>query len=181
MTQLQVVSFLNDVKTNKNLLQRKSINDKICGRIENRGKIVMFCEKCGAKLPDTAQFCTSCGNRVNILKKVPDTTVLLSVKPTFNFWYIIFPYIIDGLFMILLFTVPVAVIFHFIGMILGLVGMVIMAICISISTVFKKREYDNYSYDFYKTKVIYRDNYLNKAEKEVKYKYIREVVIHQTF
>ena len=28
----------------------------------------MFCEKCGTKLPDTADFCTNCG--INIVKNV---------------------------------------------------------------------------------------------------------------
>jgi len=36
-------------------------------------------------------------------------------------------------------------------------------------------------YDFYKTKVIFQDSFLNKSEKEVKYKYIREVGMRQSF
>ena len=37
-----------------------------------------------------------------------------------------------------------------------------------------------YEYDFYKTKVVYSDSFLNKVEKEVKYKYIRECVLTRT-
>ena len=44
-----------------------------------------------------------------------------------------------------------------------------------------KKQYENYNYDFYRTKVIYRDSFLNVSEKEVKYKYIREVTMRQTF
>ena len=31
-------------------------------------------------------------------------------------------------------------------------------------------------YHFYGTKLVYRDSFLNLAEKEIKYKYIREVI-----
>ena len=50
----------------------------------------------------------------------------------------------------------------------------IIAICI-VWIAFRKAQYDNYSYDFYKTKVTYKDGFLNKSEKEVKYKHIREI------
>ncbi len=57
---------------------------------------------------------------------------------------------------------------------------IVVALLFGISYIFTKKQYDNYSYDFYKTKVIYRDSFLNVSEKEVKYKYIREVTMRQT-
>ena len=33
------------------------------------------------------------------------------------------------------------------------------------------------NYEFYRTKIEYSDSFLNKAEKEVKYKHIRETVL----
>lgn len=62
-----------------------------------------------------------------------------------------------------------------------LVGFVILAIILGIKTALNKKQYDNFCYDFYKTKVIYKDSFLNLSEKEVKYKYIREVTMRQTF
>ena len=140
----------------------------------------MLCKICGAQLSDTAQFCTNCGNRVNIEENIPDTTVQLRVKPTFNFWYIIIKYIFGGLFIVLFCVLTFGNSFLFNGLIWGLIGMFIMIIYAIIVTILKKKEYNYCSYDFYRTKVIYRDNYLNKSEKEIKYKYIREVVMYQT-
>lgn len=50
-----------------------------------------------------------------------------------------------------------------------------------IQVAINKKQYKNYTYDFYKTKVIYKDSFLNVSEKEVKYKYIREITMRQTF
>ena len=54
----------------------------------------MFCEKCGNQLPDTADFCPKCGNefdsQVNIINNVRNNNeVLLEVRPTFKFSYIV--------------------------------------------------------------------------------------------
>ena len=35
----------------------------------------MFCEKCGTKLPDTAEFCTNCGTRISDSKETPKEEV----------------------------------------------------------------------------------------------------------
>ena len=56
----------------------------------------MFCEKCGAKLEDDALFCTKCGAKVGASEstkqeKVEDNEIRLKVKPTFKFWYMMFP------------------------------------------------------------------------------------------
>ena len=41
-------------------------------------------------------------------------------------------------------------------------------------------QYKNLSYNFYTTKVEYVDGFLNKEEKELKYKFIREVTMSQS-
>lgn len=145
----------------------------------------MFCEKCGNKLPDTADFCTNCGTstRKNINKneRIPDTEIMLRVKPTFDFGYMVLPSLIIYIVLILILAFVFAMITPIAGIIMGLISFVILALCIGIKTAINKKQYDNYTYDFYKTKVIYKDSFLNLSEKEVKYKYIREVTMRQTF
>lgn len=145
----------------------------------------MFCEKCGTQLPDTAEFCTNCGNNIaktrKVEEKVPDTIVQLKVKPTFNFGYMVLPSLIIYLVLILILAFIFAMMEPIVGIVIGLIGLIILALCLGISTALKKKQYDSYSYDFYKTKVIYKDSFLNLSEKEVKYKYIREVTMRQTF
>ena len=62
----------------------------------------MFCEKCGNQLPDTADFCPKCGNefdsQVNIINNVRNNNeVLLEVRPTFKFSYIVLPKLLKEL------------------------------------------------------------------------------------
>ena len=63
---------------------------------------------------------------------------------------------------------------NIIGITLG-----IIAIYIIIKMIFEKIQYDHYEYNFYNTKVEYIDGFLNKEEKELKYKYVREVTMNQ--
>lgn len=53
-----------------------------------------------------------------------------------------------------------------------------LAVCI-VATFFRKIQYSKTNYEFLKTKVEYVDGFFNQEEKEVKYKYIREVVMTQ--
>ena len=67
------------------------------------------------------------------------------------------------------------------GLIFGIIFLLIFGIILGIKVAINKKQYANYTYDFYKTKVIYQDSFLNVSEKEVKYKSIREITMHQTF
>ena len=145
----------------------------------------MFCERCGTQLPDNAEFCTNCGT--NIAKgiktntKIPDTEIQLRVQPTFKFGYMVLPSLIVFIILILIFGGMIMIISPIAGIIVALIGFVILAIGMGIKVAINKKQYDNYIYDFYRTKVIYKDSFLNMSEKEVKYKYIREVTMRQTF
>ena len=70
----------------------------------------MFCEKCGNKLPDNANFCPKCGNEFDEIStnnnvnngtntNINKDEVIFEVKSTFKFSYIMLPklikYIID--------------------------------------------------------------------------------------
>lgn len=145
----------------------------------------MFCERCGAQLPDTAEFCTSCGTNINKARKntekIPDTEIQFSVKPTFNFIYMVLPSIISFLFVIMSLAFMFLMISVEASIGITIIGFVLLAIIVGINTIIKKKQYDSYYYEFYNTKVIYRDSFLNISEKEIKYKYIREATMRQTF
>ena len=147
----------------------------------------MFCERCGTHLPDTAEFCTNCGTRVAggekkaTSEKIPDTEIQLRVQPTFKFGYMVLPSLIMYGIMILIFSIMFAMISVSTGVTVFIVCFIIMSTILAIKTAINKKQYDSFCYDFYKTKVIYRDSFLNLSEKEVKYKYIREVTMRQTF
>ena len=147
----------------------------------------MFCERCGTQLPDTAEFCTNCGTSIArggrrpTAEKIPDTEIQLRVQPSFKFAYMVLPSaIVFGIF-ILFFSLMMGMISAGVGFGVFLVSTLIMVIILGIKTALNKKQYDSFCYDFYKTKVIYRDSFLNLSEKEVKYKYIREVTMRQTF
>lgn len=147
----------------------------------------MFCERCGTQLPDTADFCTNCGTslargvRSSTTERIPDTEIQLRVQPSFKLGYMVLPSLIIYGIMLLIFSLMMGAISAGVGFVVFLIGFVILALILGIKTALNKKQYDSFCYDFYKTKVIYRDSFLNLSEKEVKYKYVREVTMRQTF
>lgn len=149
----------------------------------------MFCEKCGTQLLDTAEFCTNCGTSIGkverkvTVEKMPDTEVQLRVKPTFKLGYMVLPSLIGIGIFILFLSIMMGTIASSAGLGWGvfLVGNLILFIILGLVTCINKMQYKAYCFDFYKTKVIYKDSFLNLSEKEVKYKYIREVTMRQSF
>lgn len=147
----------------------------------------MFCEKCGTQIPDTAQFCTNCGANVGVevkkatVERIPDTEIQLRVKPTFKFGYMILPALIIYGIIILILSLMMAAISIGTAFRVFIVGFGILSVVLGTIAILNKKQYDSYCFDFYKTKVIYRDSFLNLSEKEVKYKYIREVTMRQSF
>lgn len=148
----------------------------------------MFCEKCGTKLLDSAEFCTNCGTSIlggvqqrGTTERVLDTDIQLRVKPSFKYGYMVLPSVIIWLVAILISSFTFGVLNFAVGVITFCVLCFVMLVIVAIKTAINKKQYDNYCYDFYRTKVIYKDSFLNLSEKEVKYKYIREVTMRQTF
>ena len=148
----------------------------------------MFCKNCGAEISDDAQFCPKCGaSRTGDTKKsnevVDDNKVQFQLKPKFNWGYkllgtlgvvliwviIIFSYLIESIeeLLILFPSIPV-------------IALAIIIIYTAGKLIFEKMQYDDLEYNFYKTKAEYKDGFLNKEEKELKYKYIREVTMTQS-
>lgn len=148
----------------------------------------MFCMNCGTKLADDAAFCTNCGTAVagnvkNETKKekvkIVDDTVMLNVKPTFKFLYMFTPYLTSLFTMLLPLILIMALAEADISVLVGMCIGVIYSLYIIIKSIFVSKQYKSYNYDFYKTKVIYKDSFINISEKEVKYKNIREVYLRR--
>ena len=154
--------------------------------IKMKGDYFMFCEKCGTKLEDDALFCTKCGAKVGEAnsvrqEKVDDNEVKLNVKPKFKFWYMMFPTVCIFLICILFFIIPISAFDSVAAVGVFCIALVIFAIVVGIIVFIKSKQYKHLTYDFYATKVIFEDSFLNLAQKEVKYKYIREVTMRQSF
>ena len=153
----------------------------------------MFCEKCGAKLEEEALFCTKCGAKISEkiqekpnTQKIEDKEVQLTVKPAFKFAYLVLPSLILWLIIIVFMSEIIELAasedgVSGVGMIVGGIGLAIVILLIAIKVAFQKTQYKKLTYDFYKTKVLFEDSFLNLAQKEVKYKYIREVTMKQSF
>ena len=150
----------------------------------------MFCKKCGAEINDDAAFCPKCGASVNEeatskTQVIEDGEVKYQVKPKFILGYKILTNFGRGLLYLFIFTIYFfaeiedardagSYMGTFIGIFIG-----IMIVYVLIKLIFENIQYKHYEYNFYNTKIEYIDGFLNKEEKELKYKYIREVTMSQ--
>lgn len=154
----------------------------------------MFCKKCGAEMSEDARYCPKCGydtfqgketEKVEEPKKLEDNEVKLKLKPTFKVGYKLLTNCGRGLLYIIIFSIYMFaemdevsnagyIYKYFLGTILG-----VLAVYVIIKMIFEKIQYNHFEYNFYKTKVEYVDGFLNKEEKELKYKHIREVALRQ--
>ena len=159
----------------------------------------MFCKNCGAEMNETARFCQKCGyDRLegqqpnnNYQQQtigyqqynnsgVEDNQIRLQIKPEFNIPYKLISTI--GQFFVVLIIVgfyfnlfyiwtewPITILFT----------ILIAIIYVVVKMTIGKFQYDDLEYNFYATKVEYKDGFLDKEEKELKYQYIREVTLNQ--
>ena len=153
----------------------------------------MFCQKCGNQIEDSAKFCEKCGEKTGNLGttetvKIEDNTVVLNVKSQYKMLYYSLGFIFVTVLVLLIMIIlgislassgdsVVAGVFF----IIGIFTIIPIAVTWGITTLIRIAQFKKYTYDFYKTKIIYKDSFLNITEKEVKYKYIREVVYVQSF
>lgn len=150
----------------------------------------MFCRKCGEENNDEAKFCKNCGEDLsgtNVEKgtrkgsKEKDNTIKYSLKPTYNWGYksitvglgslvvaliIIFYLFEEYTFDILLSGSPI-----------GLIVFIGIVIFIIVRMVMEKFQYNKLEYNFYNDRIEYVDGFFNISQKELKYKYVREVTM----
>lgn len=144
----------------------------------------MFCAKCGNELEDNAKFCDKCGAATGVnnytATKIVDNEIQLTVKPKYKSIYFMWgTYVGIAIIMVFLSIISIAMkSWEFV--ISGIILSIIILIIKFIALIFRKKQLQCMKYDFYKTKVEYTDSFLNKTEKEVKYKYIRECVLRRT-
>lgn len=136
----------------------------------------MFCKNCGSEINDTARFCPKCGNdRIGggqKTEKVEDNSIRFSLKPQFNMLYQILTSWreIVVLFLAAYFNTDFPII---------PIGFLII-IYVVVKIIIRNMQYKSLAYNFYTTKVEYVDGFLNKEEKELKYKFVREVTMSQS-
>lgn len=142
----------------------------------------MFCKNCGAEINDTARFCPKCGNGRSDLQQrneiIEDNQIRFSLKPEFNILYQLLSTLWRGiviLFLIAYCITGLPLLFYF-----PIIPIGFLVIYVAIKMIFGNIQYKNLSYNFYKTKVEYVDGFLNKEEKELKYKFVREVTMSQS-
>lgn len=160
----------------------------------------MYCKNCGNKLNENDMFCGNCGHPTTLMQKeeldvlkshetertkVDDNTMLFQVKPTFKLGYRLLIHI-RGLRVLLpvmlLFLIPLygegilkkiidenplsTIIFYIIFFII---------IYVAIKTILDYFQYKELEYNFYNKKIVYKNGFLNKIEKEIQYKDIKEI------
>lgn len=146
----------------------------------------MFCKNCGIEMNDTARFCPKCGyDRMGEIQQnkeiIEDNNIKYQIKPKFNMPYKIISNTLKAIiymfFICFLFTNLYKL--WFIYPITFIITLGVMLIYVVIKIIFEKMQYDDLEYNFYTTKIEYKDGFLNKEEKELKYKHIREVTMNQ--
>jgi len=147
----------------------------------------VFCRNCGEELNDDAKFCYKCGNEVKSKTKIEDNNVKFKIVPEFVVPYKILSNIIQGvllsfsiLFILMYIGVRAAEGFVFVREPITWMFLVLFIIVyVIIKMITDKMQYNDLEYSFYDTKIEYKDGFFNKEEKEVKYKYIREIIVSQ--
>lgn len=139
----------------------------------------MYCNKCGKKMEETDRFCGSCGNPNPLvldsktINAVENGQIKLKIKPIFNIGY----------------QIMINLSWGFVALVLMIVNknkevynsstipwiLAIILIFMLIKMIFDYLQYQATEYNFYNTKIEYKNGFLNKSEKTLKYKDIREV------
>lgn len=140
----------------------------------------MFCEKCGAELPNGACFCPNCGVAIEEVVSVDDT-LLFKMKPVFKFFYVEYPAIVFECILGCVLGIIFSLLQVKIELEPILVFSSIMVAIILGNAWIQKKQYDGISYEFYRKKVIFKDTFLRKTEEEIRYTYIRNISFRQNF
>lgn len=143
----------------------------------------MFCRNCGTEMSDTARFCPKCGNErggEQAIKRgiVEDNSIKFQLKPEFNILYQFLSSLWNGLIILFVFGYCFGLIRLYFY--LPVFPIAFLLIYIAIKMLFGNMQYKKLNYNFYTTKIEYVDGFLNKEEKELKYKFVREVTMSRS-
>lgn len=146
----------------------------------------MYCKKCGLKINDTAKFCPICGDKRNknqsqeIYNNINDNEIKYKLKPKYKILYRLLKNVSNVAICELMVVCIFAPKIYYKLFNEPLLFLLMIIIGLAIITIFEKKRHDNMEYNFFNTKIEYRDGFLYKEEKELKYKYIREIKISQS-
>ena len=157
----------------------------------------MFCRKCGNELDENAKFCAKCGTSTSAEvvtqesanveeiveeKKIDKKVVKYTLTPTFNLGYklctTIFSIILCGLLVLFYLLEDMELTMYILSRYSG-ICLIVALVYLVIKLFFEKKQYDRLRYNFYHNKLEYVDGFIDKEEKELKYKHIREVTMSQ--
>ena len=141
----------------------------------------MYCEKCGAKIPEDAEFCTNCGARLKkekeLKEETSDTEIQLIIKPTYKMGYMLLSFIVTTAILIL-----IAWVMFFITNSKNVITVfTVLEIIFVILAIIVRINYNYISYVLYKKKIVYKNNFMYLMEKDINYKDVREVTMKQSF
>lgn len=146
----------------------------------------MFCRNCGTEMGDNARFCPKCGfdrtgGEARKQEIQEDNNVVEQLRPKYKLGYKFITTVLKSLLWFFIICFGVTDLYELWDMYPStlLIPLLIVLLYIIIKLVLDKKQYDDLQYNFYKTKVEYKDGFLNKEEKELKYKHIREVTMTQ--
>ena len=147
----------------------------------------MYCKKCGTEMGNSARFCHMCGydsmgEETHLKKKINmDSEIKFQVKTKFNISYELIQLLPIAIYC----TVIVFCVFLYCKRymknyyVVLLSTLSIMLLCIIIEIIIQKVRYKKINYNFYTTRVEYCRDFLGEEEKELSYKNVKEVVMHQ--
>ena len=156
----------------------------------------MYCKNCGQELNNKASFCKGCGSKAGnsivdtqnkAIKPVEDNQIKFELKPTFKWGYKILTEGLGMIAVILFFTFYIFAgsdikdAWNFIKStpIMMAVILLLFITVPMVKIIFTSMQYKKLCYNFYATKVEYIDGFLNRSQKELKYKYVREIVMKE--
>jgi len=144
----------------------------------------MFCRNCGTQMNEDTKFCANCGTSVLMESKIEenkvikDNTIKFQLKPKFIVLYKLLMYIESAFLVVFLFQ---CVLFQLLFLYpeIIIIALVFIVVYVIFKILFDKLQHKNLEYIFYATKIEYKDGFMNKYEKNLKYEHIREITMSQ--
>lgn len=108
--------------------------------------------------------------------------VVLSLKPSFKFWYNMFPIVLTTIVVLIL------VAYLSFGLESPKISLTLLfwyfIIIVVVSPIFifiTKERFKRYYYKFYNDRLVFTDSFIDYSQKEITYINMQEVTMHQTF